>query len=115
MSLTDPANDPGGTEQSDLQLDDQGRLRHLLTLRGMERGLITAILDQAESYLSRPGDAPVRGDALSGNSISRQLPAWPRNQQEAQARYKACCWQSKQCRRRGDTANRLSPSLAKPY
>lgn len=70
MSLTHPANDPGRTEQSDLQLDAEGRLRHLLTLRGMQRDLINAVLDRAETFLARPGDAPVRGDALSGLTVA---------------------------------------------
>jgi len=70
MPVTDLVNDPGGTEQSDLQLDDQGRLCHLLTLGGMDRGLIAAILDRAESYLARPGDIPIHGDALSGRTVA---------------------------------------------
>lgn len=70
MLLTDLQTEPGGTEQSNLQLDDLGRLRHLLSLHGMERSLITAILDRAESFLSNPGDAPARGAALQGRSLA---------------------------------------------
>ena len=35
---------------TDLQLDGQGRLRHLLTIEGMERRHLVEILDTAESY-----------------------------------------------------------------
>ena len=70
MSVIRLFNDPGGAEQSDLQLDDRGRLRHLLTLRGLDRRQITAILDRAEAYLVQPGQRPVRGDALSGMTVA---------------------------------------------
>jgi len=36
----------------DLQVDESGRLRHLLTIEGLSRDLITAILDTAESFIS---------------------------------------------------------------
>jgi len=70
MPLTDLARDPDGTEQSNLQLDDQGRLRHLLSLRGLDRNLLSAILDRAESFLSDPGAVPVRGTTLAGRSVA---------------------------------------------
>jgi len=36
--------------QPDIQLDTQGRLRHFLTIDGLGRGLLTEILDKAESF-----------------------------------------------------------------
>ena len=43
----------------DLQLDAQGRLRHLLTIEGLKRQQIVDILDTAESFIG-VGDQPVR-------------------------------------------------------
>ena len=70
MSVTELFKDPGGTGQSDLQLDDHGRLRHLLTLRNMDPQKIEAILDMAEAYLVAPGRQPVRGNALAGMTVA---------------------------------------------
>ncbi len=36
----------------DLQFDEQGRLRHLLSIEGMERGHLVEILDNAESFVN---------------------------------------------------------------
>ena len=38
-----------------LQLDAQGRLRHLLTLEGLPASLLTALLDRADSFLAEAG------------------------------------------------------------
>ena len=57
-------------EQNDLQLDNEGRLRHLLTLQGLDRQHIADLLDEAESYLSRDGDPVVRRDALAGRTVA---------------------------------------------
>jgi len=58
-------------DQSDasLQLTPEGRLRHLLTLRGLDRSILTEILDKSESYLSPPGAAAVRSNELQGLTI----------------------------------------------
>jgi aspartate carbamoyltransferase catalytic subunit len=45
--------------QTSLQLDDQGRLRHLLTIEGLKRQQIIDILDTAESFIS-VGDQQVK-------------------------------------------------------
>jgi len=55
---------------SELQLNSEGNLRHLLTLKGLDRTLLTNLLDQAENYLSPPGAAVVRNDRLAGRSIA---------------------------------------------
>ena len=52
-----------------LQLDTQGRLRHLLTLEGLSRELLISILDEAETH-----DKVLRGrskklDTLSGRTV----------------------------------------------
>ena len=46
-------------KQQNLQLDEQGRLRHLLTIEGLKRQQIIDILDTAESFIS-VGDQQVR-------------------------------------------------------
>jgi aspartate carbamoyltransferase catalytic subunit len=55
---------------SELQLTADGRLRHLLTLHGLDRSLLTALLDQAESLLSAKGEPVVRSDALRGKTVA---------------------------------------------
>jgi aspartate carbamoyltransferase catalytic subunit len=52
------------------QFDDQGRLRHLITLGGMTGNQITAILDRAEAFLRPPGDLPAWSEALKGLSVA---------------------------------------------
>jgi len=59
--LPDPVN---------LQLTPQGSLHHLLTLRGLDRRLLTEILDQSEAYLSPLGEPPVRTNLLAGHTIA---------------------------------------------
>jgi len=70
MALTERFEIADKTEQNDLQLDRHGRLRHLLTLQGLDRQLITALLDEAETYLSGDGEPVVRGDALAGRTVA---------------------------------------------
>lgn len=56
-------------DETSLQLDKQGRLRHLLTLKGLEAEMLTAILDDAESYLTAPGVMPAHSQALAGRTV----------------------------------------------
>jgi aspartate carbamoyltransferase catalytic subunit len=55
---------------ADLQLSSDGRLRHLLTLRGLSKSLLTQLLDQSESFLSPMGDAAVRSRQLAGKTVA---------------------------------------------
>jgi aspartate carbamoyltransferase catalytic subunit len=48
------------------QLDAGGRLRHLVTLDGLGRELLEALLARAEAFAA----APARGDALSGLTVA---------------------------------------------
>lgn len=53
-----------------LQLDAQGRLRHLLSLDGLDATRLTALLDRAEKFVARPG-APIKvGDSLRGKTVA---------------------------------------------
>jgi aspartate carbamoyltransferase catalytic subunit len=58
-------------EQDDtrLQFNDQGNLRHLLSLKGLDQSLLTELLDAAENYLTAPGALPARSQALAGRTI----------------------------------------------
>ena len=57
-------------DEAALQLDDDGNLRHLLTLKGLDKNLLIEILDDAESYLTKPGNLPARSDLLAGRTVA---------------------------------------------
>ena len=56
-------------DEAALQLDHEGNLCHLLTLKGLEKSLLIDILDEAEGYLTNPGDVPARSQSLAGRSV----------------------------------------------
>ncbi len=58
-------------EQDDakLQFDDNGNLRHLLSLKGIDATLLTELLDDAEGYLTAPGELPARSQSLEGRTV----------------------------------------------
>ena len=70
MTVTELFNEPRGADDSDVQTGPDGRLRHLLTLRGIDRAQLTAILDDAEHWLSPLGAPAIRSDALNGYTIA---------------------------------------------
>jgi aspartate carbamoyltransferase catalytic subunit len=53
-----------------LQLNDDGSLRHLLTLKGLDKSLLVDILDDAERYLTPTRRLPARSDALVGRTVA---------------------------------------------
>lgn len=55
--------------QHNLQLDDQGRLRHLLTIEGLKRQQIIEILDTAESFVSVSAQQVRKVPLLRGKTI----------------------------------------------
>lgn len=57
-------------DEATLQLDAKGNLRHLLTLKGLDKALLTDILDDAEGYLTSPGSLPARSRSLAGRTIA---------------------------------------------
>ncbi len=57
-------------DEASLQLDADGNLRHLLTLKGLDRDLLIDILDDAESYLTAPGSLPARSRSLAGRTVA---------------------------------------------
>ena len=52
------------------QLHADGRLRHLLTLQGLERDTLNRLLDAAERFLSPVGNAAVRNRQLAGRTVA---------------------------------------------
>ena len=54
----------------DVQRDDDGRLRHLITLEGLHRDEVTALLDLAQFYVRAPGDLAVRDQRLAGHTVA---------------------------------------------
>jgi hypothetical protein len=57
-------------DEATLQLDAHGNLRHLLTLKGLDKSLLIDILDDAQQYLTEPGELPARGRSLVGRSVA---------------------------------------------
>lgn len=58
------------TDESELQLDPDGTLRHLLTLKGLDRELLVRLLDDAEEFLNEPGAIPERRNTLAGRTVA---------------------------------------------
>jgi aspartate carbamoyltransferase catalytic subunit len=58
-------------EQDDtqLQFDDTGNLRHLLSLKGLSASLLSEILNEAEGFLTAPGEPPARSRSLAGRTV----------------------------------------------
>ena len=55
---------------NNIQLSDDGRLRHFLTIEGLNRQLLTQILDIAESFAALPGRPVKKVPALRGRVIT---------------------------------------------
>ncbi len=53
-----------------VQRDSEGRLRHLITLDGLTREEITALLDLAQFYVRPLGELPARDQSLSGHTVA---------------------------------------------
>src|SRR5687767_3974174 len=60
------------TDHSDgkMQRDIEGRLRHLITLDGLSRDEIVALLDLAQFYVRMPGDLAARDQTLAGHTVA---------------------------------------------
>ncbi len=68
MNAAEPTDIP--QDEASLQLDGNGNLRHLLTLKGLDKELLTDILDDAGNYLTEPGQLPARGQSLAGKTVA---------------------------------------------
>jgi len=56
-------------DDTNLQFDTNGNLRHLLSLKELDASLLTELLDDAETYLTSPGALPARSQCLTGRTI----------------------------------------------
>lgn len=70
MAVTDLFEITAKAEQTGLQLDGCGRLRHLLTMQGLDRAHIALLLDEAEGHRSEIGQPVVRSQALAGKTVA---------------------------------------------
>ena len=61
---------PRSNDEANLQLDAAGGLRHLLTLKGIDKAMLVGLLDDAERFLTPPGSTPMRSQALAGRTIA---------------------------------------------
>ncbi len=61
---------PRQDDETSLQLNADGSLRHLLTLKGLDRGLLIRLLDDAEQFLTPIGRAAARSRSLAGRTIA---------------------------------------------
>ena len=57
-------------DEAALQIDKNGNLRHLLTLKGLDKATLTGLLDDAETFLTSPGTMPARSQSLAGRTVA---------------------------------------------
>ena len=70
MNVTELFETPSLIKDTELQISADGRLRHLLTLKGLSKAHICRILDEAEAFLSPLGHPAVRTRALEGRTVA---------------------------------------------
>lgn len=61
---------PTFDDEASLQLDAAGNLRHLLTLKGLDRGMLVELLDEAQQFVSTPGVETKRNNSLAGRTVA---------------------------------------------
>jgi aspartate carbamoyltransferase catalytic subunit len=61
---------PRSDNEANLQFNADGSLRHLLTLKGLERSLLIELLDHAQQYVTEPGEATKRNQSLAGRTVA---------------------------------------------
>lgn len=70
MSVIELFKSENTADEIELQFDSSGRLKHLLTLRGLNRSMITELLDRSEKFLSPMGQPVVRSTSLQGRTVA---------------------------------------------
>ena len=70
MSVTEPVRPADIADDAELQINADGQLRHLLTLRGTSRESLTELLDLSETFLTPMGGRVVRSDALRNATVA---------------------------------------------
>ena len=57
-------------DEASLPLNPDGSLRHLLTLKGIDRDMLVSILDDADGYVTPTDSLPARSKALAGRTVA---------------------------------------------
>lgn len=57
-------------DDTSLQFNAHGELRHLLTLKGLDRSLLTELLDEAQRFVSPAGGRAIRSRSLAGRTVA---------------------------------------------
>src|SRR5690606_33659552 len=70
QSPTRMHSDPAIDRSAAVQRDAEGRLRHLITLEGLGREELIALLDLAQFYVRQPGDLAARDRSLAGHTVA---------------------------------------------
>jgi len=68
--MRSPETFPALDDDAILQLNTDGDLRHLLTLKGLDRTNVTDLLDEAQRFVKQVGSAAVRNSALKGRTVA---------------------------------------------
>ncbi len=55
---------------ANLQLHADGSLRHLLTLKDLDRSMLVELLDAAQCFVTKPGEPTARSQSLAGRTIA---------------------------------------------
>ena len=53
-----------------MQLDSSGKLRHLITLKDLDRPMLEMLLDRADSFVTGGGALPPNGSAFTGRTVA---------------------------------------------
>lgn len=61
---------PALNDEASLQFDADGQLRHLLTLQGLNRSLLTELLDESQQFVTPAGSKAVRSRSLAGRTVA---------------------------------------------
>ena len=61
---------PATDNVANLQFDAGGNLRHLLTLEGLDRDIQVSLLDDAQKFVTSPGDSTARSHSLAGHTVA---------------------------------------------
>ncbi len=65
-----PETDANLDNEADLQLNEDGSLRHLLTLKGIDKSLLTELLDDAERFIGAAGARAPHKHTLEGHTVA---------------------------------------------
>ncbi len=61
---------PSLDDEAALQFNEKGELKHLLTLKGLDRRTLTQLLDDAERFVSPVGGEVIRSNSLAGRTVA---------------------------------------------